>query len=148
MEITTSSSDNVLINGNAGIDDSAFFKGPKGAFVIIDFIVSFVAIALNMVLFHVSNLVRFDLRSYQIFFNNLLLTNIFISVIYVSALVWQLLPGANQNICIGNIFRSLQLAGFFVAMFNLGGMSVDHFIGVVSYRFHTPKTRTNSIVPI
>ena len=116
--------------------------GPKGGFVYFDLAVVILAIFANCFVLIALVRSKMNVLGYRRFLMSLAMCDLYSCVVNLSTVAYQLSmvlftkPPAFMH-CGANVLKTLQLAGFFTNLLNLGAMSIDQFLGViypVSYR--------------
>ena len=104
------------------------FDGPKGGFVIFDYLISLLAVFGNLIVLDAICRSHFSLKGYRRFLISLSLSDLFMCLVNVLLFVFQISPFFESD---SQFFRSLQLVGFTSNLLNLCGMSTDHAIGLL-----------------
>ena len=107
------------------------FQGPKGIFILYDYVISLIAIIVNLAVLRSVIKAKIKLKGYKYFLASLGFSDLFLCLVNVALFITEGFRVYLFDIqCWGQIFRSLGMSGLIVNLLNLSGMSFDHFIGI------------------
>ena len=119
---------------------SGLHQGSKGGVAIVDYTLLSLGAIFNCLALHSVLNTHFSLRAYRCFLISLVVSDIFVVVINLinvcnQALADQLPIDDQYQPCVTNFLKGLLIFGVLANLYNLCGMSIDHYIGIVSYNF-------------
>ena len=92
-------------------------NGPKGSFIIVDYVVLALAIIFNCLVLQGIVKAHFNLAGYRRFLISLVISELYVCAVNLALFLFEImtwyLPNSFGNHCESHVLRSFQLVGFF-----------------------------------